>query len=111
MLALRIFLTALWLILTGYTAVVGWNHGFNLLPIFFGDIARLGWPGQFNLDFMFMLFLSALWVSWRHKFSGIGWLFALLALFGGSSFLTIYLLALSVQTKGNVKKILLGGNT
>jgi len=27
------------------------------------------WPGQFNLDFMCMLLLAGLWVSWRHRFS------------------------------------------
>jgi hypothetical protein len=106
----QMFLATLWLTLTGYTAVVISNHGLGLLPIFFGDMATMAWPGQFNLDFMFMLLLSALWVSWRHRFSVGGLGLALLALFGGASFLTVYLFVLSLQSKGNVKAILLGAH-
>ena len=108
MLVFRTFLVALWLVLSGYTAVVISNHGLGLLPVFFGDMALMAWPGQFNLDFMFMLSLSALWVSWRHQFSGTGLALGLLAFFGGASFLTVYLFVLSIQSKGNIKEILLG---
>jgi hypothetical protein len=55
-----------------------------------------------------MLTLSGLWVSWRHDFSASGMALGLLALFLGASFLTIYLLILSYQTKGNMKELLLG---
>jgi hypothetical protein len=68
----------------------------------------MAWPGQFNLDFMFMLILSALWVAWRHQFSGIGILLAVLTLLGGTLFLTTYLLILSWQFNGNMKPVLLG---
>ena len=61
MTAFRAFLVAMWLCIAVYTASVIANHGLGLLPIFFGDIAKMGWPGQFNLDFMFMLSLSGLW--------------------------------------------------
>ena len=108
MLFFRAFLIALGLILAGYTAVVVSNHGMGLLPIFFGDMAAMTWPGQFNLDFMFMLSLSALWVSWRHQFSVGGLALGLLAFFGGALFLTVYLFVLSIQTKGDMKEILLG---
>jgi hypothetical protein len=108
MLIFRTFLAVLSLILMGYTAVVVSNHGMGLIPIFFGDMAAMAWPGQFNLDFMFMLFLSALWVSWRHQFSGGGLALGLLALFGGASFLTVYLFVLSIQSRGNMKEVLLG---
>lgn len=108
MLVFRTFLVALWLVLSGYTAVVISNHGLGLLPVFFGDMALMAWPGQFNLDFMFMLSLSALWVSWRHQFSGGGLALGLLAFFGGASFLTVYLFVLSIQSKGNIKELLLG---
>ncbi len=111
MLIFRAFLTVLWLILMAYTAVVVSNQGVGLLPVFFGDIATMAWPGQFNLDFMFMLMLSALWVSWRHQFSGGGLALGLLALFGGASFLTVYLFVLSIQSKGNMKEVLLGART
>lgn len=108
MTAFRILLIILLTILIGYTGVVIANHGLGLLDIFFGDMAVMGWPGQFNLDFMFMLILSALWVAWRHQFSAIGILLSVLALFGGSLFLTTYLLILSWQSNGNMKQVLLG---
>ena len=47
-------------------------------------MATMGWPGQFNLDFMCMLTLSGLWVAWRHHFSGAGIALGLLAFFGGA---------------------------
>ena len=108
MTAFRILLIAVFAILVGYTGVVIANHGMGLINIFFGDMAAMGWPGQFNLDFMFMLTLSALWVAWRHQFSIAGLLLGLLALFGGSLFLSTYLLALSWLTRGDLKQMLLG---
>lgn len=110
MILFRIFLGALWLALSVYTAVVVSNYGMDLLPIFFGDILAMTWPGQFNLDFMFMLALSALWVSWRHQFSLGGLALGFLAFIGGASFLTVYLLILSYQSEGNMKKVLLGSH-
>jgi len=107
----RAYLVVLWLILTGYTAAVIAQHGMGLLPVFFGDMAAMTWPGQFNLDFMFMLSLSALWVAWRHRFSAPGLALAVLAFFGGASFLTVYLLVLSVRSKGDVKSVLLGNQS
>jgi hypothetical protein len=104
----RLLLIAIWVVIAVYTGIVIANHGLNLLPIFFGDIAKMAWPGQFNLDFLCMLILSATWVSWRHNFSGAGMGLGLLALFGGASFLSVYLFILSVQNKGNVAAILLG---
>jgi hypothetical protein len=106
--AFRVLLIILCLTIASYTGIVIANHGLNLLPIFFGDMATLTWPGQFNLDFMCMLTLSGLWVSWRHHFSLSGLALGLLAFFLGASFLTIYLLILSYQAKGNMKELLLG---
>lgn len=91
-----------------YTAVVIANHGPNLFPAFFGDMAAMGWAGQFNLDFMFMLSLSALWVAWRHGFSTSGLAFAFLAAMLGSAFLSVYLLVVSFQVKGDVRALMLG---
>src|SRR3546814_16446526 len=67
----RTLLVILWLALAAYTAVVISRHGLGLLPIFFGDMAKLGWPGQFNLDFLSFLILSALWTAWRNGFTAI----------------------------------------
>jgi hypothetical protein len=106
--AFRALLIVLWAIIVGYTAMVIANHGVGLLNVFFGDMAAMGWPGQFNLDFMFMLTLSALWVGWRHQFSGAGLVLGVLALFGGSLFLTTYLFIVTGQANGDVREVLLG---
>ena len=108
MTAFRIFLATIFIVIGAYTFIVGANHGYGLFTVFFGDMAAMGWPGQFNLDFMCMLALSALWVSWRHQFSGVGLLLGLLAFLGGASFLSIYLFVVAGQTKGNAKELLLG---
>jgi hypothetical protein len=98
----------LWVILAGYTAIVIANHGMGLLKVFFGDMAAMGWPGQFNLDFMFLLLLSAIWVAWRHQFSSAGLLLGALAVACGSLFLTAYLFVVIGQARGNLKEVLLG---
>ncbi len=108
MTAFRVLLIAMLAILVGYTGVVIANHGMGLINIFFGDMAAMGWAGQFNLDFMFMLTLSALWVAWRHQFSIAGLLLGLLAFFGGSLFLSTYLLVLSWLTRGDLRQMLVG---
>ena len=108
MTAFRVLLIAIFAIVLGYTGVVIANHGMGLINIFFGDMAAMGWPGQFNLDFLFMLTLSAIWVAWRHQFSIAGLLLGLLAFFGGSLFLSTYLLVLSWLTRGDLKQILVG---
>jgi len=56
--AFRIFLMGIFITISGYTAVVVSNHGMGLLQVFFRDMAKMGWPGQFNLDFMCLLMLS-----------------------------------------------------
>ncbi len=104
----RALLAVLLIVLCGYTAVVISNHGLNILPIFFGDIAKMGWPGQFNVDFSGFLILSALWTAWRHHFSLLGLALSVVALFGGMSFLTVYLLVASYHVKGDMKALLLG---
>lgn len=104
----RALLIVLWVILAGYTAIVIANHGMGLLKVFFGDMAAMGWPGQFNLDFMFLLLLSAIWVAWRHQFSSAGLLLGVLAVVGGSLFLTAYLFVVIGQARGNLKEVLLG---
>lgn len=106
--AFRAYLLFLIIALGAYTLVVGSNHGWNLLPVFFGNIAAMDWQGQFNADFMTFLSLSALWVAWRHQFSAGGLLLGLVAFFGGMMFLAPYLIWASVQAKGSVPSLLLG---
>jgi hypothetical protein len=104
----RLFLAICLIAIVAYTSATIANHGWNLLPVFFGDMAKMGWAGQFNLDFMTMLALSAIWVAWRHQFSAGGLALSVLAFFGGMMFLSIYLLVHSHRTRGDVKVLLLG---
>lgn len=108
MLALRVLLCLMLVVVGAYTAVVIGRHGLDLFSVFFGDMARMGWAGQFNLDFMGMLLLAALWVAWRHRFSAAGLALALLAFFGGTPFLCVYLLVESARAGGDVHALLLG---
>lgn len=95
-------------VVLAYTGVVIAGHGLDLFPVFFGDLARLGWAGQFNLDFLCMLALSAGWVAWRHRFSPGGLALAFMAFLLGTLFLCCYLLTESVRGRGDVRALLLG---
>ncbi len=106
--AFRVYLTIIVACLGTYTMVVGLNHGWNLLPVFFADIAAMGWPGQFNFDFMSFLSLSGLWLAWRHQFSAGGPALGVLGFFGGMMVLAPYLFFASFKVNGDVKLLLLG---
>lgn len=108
MTAFRAWLIVIFVSIAAYTAIVVAAYGMNLFPYFFGDMAKLGWPGQFNLDFLFMLSLSGLWVAWRHAFSGAGIALGLLAFFGGAFFLSAYLLFALRDARGDTRVLLLG---
>ncbi|MFO7715139.1 hypothetical protein [Desulfosarcina sp.] len=106
--AFQILLGILTTGIIGYTGIVIFNHGWNLLPIFFGDMAAMTWPGQFNLDFMCFLILSGLWLAWRHHFTLGGLALGVLGFFGGIMVLAPYLLFASFKTNGDTKILLLG---
>ena len=104
----RVLLVVLFTCVVAYTAVVVADHGFGLFPIFFGDIAKMGWPGQFNVDFSSFLVLSGFWLAWRNQFSAAGIALGVLGFFGGAPVLTAYLFFASLRAKGDVKELLLG---
>ncbi len=108
MTGLRLLLAAILATVTLYTVPVALQHGINLFPFFFGDIAAMGWPGQFNVDFLGFLTLSAVWTAWRNRFTGTGMGLGVLAFFFGAPFLTTYLLFLSYRTNGDIPAMLLG---
>jgi hypothetical protein len=110
MVILRILIAAIFAYLAIYTAIVISNHGWNLFPVFFGDMASMGWPGQFNSDFMGFLILSAAWLAWRNEFTPIGWLLAVCGFFGGIMFLAPYLFVMSYKCEGSMSKLLLGNS-
>ena len=105
-----LLLMVLWGALAFYTGRVIIEHGWNLFPIFFGDMGSWTWAGQFNLDFMMMLFLSASWTAWRNKFSVTGLLLAVAAFLGGAGFLLPYLTYLGWKHQGDTADVLLGDN-
>jgi len=109
--AFRMYLVIIIVCLGTYTVIVGLNHGWNLMPIFFRDIAAMTWPGQFNSDFMGFLTLSGLWLAWRHRFSPGGialGILGILGIFGGMMVLAPYLFFASIGAKGDVKLLMLG---
>lgn len=106
--AFRIYLALLFLVIAAYTTVVIANHGTGLFAVFFGDMAKMGWPGQFNLDFMAMLSLSGLWLAWRNHFSPLGLGLGVLGFLGGAPVLSAYLIFASVQANGDMREVLLG---
>ena len=104
----RIFLGACLLSILIYTGVTIHAHGWDLLSIFFGDMATMTWPGQFNFDFFTFLLLSGLWTAWRNNFTLGGLALGLIAVFGGMLFLSIYLIILSYRHRGNISEMMLG---
>lgn len=105
---LRAISVILFVCIAIYTGIVVNNHGANLLPVFFGDLFAMGWSGQFNLDFMFYLLLSALWIAWRHHFSPGGIVLGLVASVGGMLFFAVYLFFTVGNAQGDMKVLLLG---
>ena len=104
----RLFLIVCLIAIIAYTSVTIANHGLNLLPIFFGDMAEMAWPGQFNLDFFTFLLLSGVWVAWRNHFTPTALAVAVVAVLGGMLFLSAYLLFLIARTNGDIRVIMLG---
>ena len=104
----RGFLLIVFVSILIYTGITISNHGLNLLPVFFGDMKAMAWPGQFNFDFMMFLALSALWTAWRNGFSAKGLGLAVFAFFGGMLFLSAYLFVLTFKADGSLLHVMVG---
>ena len=104
----RIFMAILFVSIVAYTAVTISNHGWNLVPVCFGDMKALAWPGPVNFDIRGCLLLTGFWVAWRHHFSIGGLGLGLLAVFGGIMFLSAYLFVASLGSNGSVQALLMG---
>ena len=104
----KALLVFMFLGLAAYTGFAVMNDGINLISPFLRDITSLGWPGQFNADFLTYLWLSALWIAWRHKFSAAGIVMALFASVAGILFFSVYLLVSLAKADGDVVRLLLG---
>ena len=102
--------SVLWIMFCGlavYTAAVVIAEGPDLVSVFLGDIFAMNWSGQFNLDFLCYLVLSAFWVAWRHGFSGGGLALAAVASVGGVLFFAPYLLIQSARV-ASIRELVLG---
>jgi hypothetical protein len=44
--AFRILLVMMIIGILSYTGIAGYNHGWDLLPVFFGDMTAMTWSGQ-----------------------------------------------------------------
>ncbi|MDA0267158.1 MAG: hypothetical protein O2890_03945 [Cyanobacteria bacterium] len=106
--AFRTLLIVMFVGIVAYTLIVGVTQGWNLIPVFFGDLAAMTWPGQFNFDFTCFLVLSGLWIAWRHQFSPGGVALGLIATVGGILVVAPYLLLATFQASGDMPVLLLG---
>lgn len=102
----RVYLLLVFVAVLVYTFKTAQNYTWNLFPVFFSDLVKMNWSGQFNFDFLCFLSFSGLWVSWRNRFSIPGIVLGLIAFVGGTMFLAPYLIYLSVKTKGNIWEVL-----
>ena len=94
--------------LAGYTALVMAEHGWNFAPHYFAGLARIDWPGQFDLDFTILIVLAAAWIVWRNHAGAASIVLAVLLVPFVSMLLTAYLLYLSWRERGDVVRMLIG---
>jgi len=106
--AFRALLVGMTLALVAYTAIALSHEGWNLFAIFFADVAKAKWAGQFDLDFLCYLLLSGSWIAWRHRFTPAGIGLGLLGAIGGTLVFAPYLLVESLRAKGDMRALLLG---
>lgn len=91
-----------------YTVITIQTDGIDFFARFQEFATSLTWMGQFTLDFQCYLLLSALWISWRNKFSTHSIFLAIVAMILGIIVFAPYLLYLINKEKGNMKAILIG---
>lgn len=109
MLAFRLLLSTVVVVVGVYTVPVVVDDGLGaLFPTFFGDIAAVHWPGQFNLDFFCFLIFSGTWIAWRHRFSAGGIALGIGGVFLGAPYLGIYLLVQASRVGDDAAVLLLG---
>jgi hypothetical protein len=77
--------------------------------VFIGDFLH-PWRAQFNTDFMLHLFVIAAWMFYRSRTWWGGVICAIVEINFGALFLLAYLLAVSINAKGDGRRILLGSH-
>jgi hypothetical protein len=103
--AILLIQTAVLLVYTGLTIQ---REGANFISAFISNVLQVGWSGQFNLDFACYLVLSGLWVMWRNQFNSKGIVLGLAAMILGIVVFAPYVLYLLFETKGDLKRVLVG---
>ena len=91
-----------------YTVIAIQNDGANFLVRAQEFTTSMTWMGQFALDFLCYLILSALWVAWRNKFSTNSIVIAMVAMILGIIVFAPYLLYSIFKEKGDLKRVLIG---
>jgi magnesium-transporting ATPase (P-type) len=91
-----------------YTLFTFRNEGVNLFQVFFYNITAVNWNGQFNIDFLSYLMLSASWIMWRNKFSSNSIFLGISAMVIGIIIFAPYIVYLLKKEKGDFKKVLIG---
>lgn len=104
----RLLLIAIIVTVGVFTIMVVGQQGPNFLTPFFTDILKVGWAGQFNMDFASLLIMCSVWLMWRHHFSPLGLLFGVVIFVGGAPFLSGYLLIVMAKGKPDMTELLLG---
>ncbi len=112
----RAYVAILFVTIATYTAIVMSTHGADFVPEFIAAVTAMTWTGQFNMDFMIYLGISAIWIAWRHQFTPAGLVLAFFGLVGGALFFLPYLFIVAGKANGNAALLLLGpdrtrGNT
>lgn len=108
MTSFRIVLGVLFAVNAAYTVSVGANHGWNLIDVFLSEVAQMRWQGQFLVDFSSYLLLSGLWVAWRGGFSAGAIMLGVAAACLGILFTSLYVIYLTLRTRGDSRQLLLG---
>jgi hypothetical protein len=75
--------------------------------VFISDFGH-PWRAQFNTDFTLHLLLMAAWMIYRSKNWVVGVVCAVLTMNLGGMFTLAYVLVVSIQAKGDIRKLLLG---
>ena len=111
MLAFRISLLviAIWTNVTAFIAI--YHQGWNLFAVVATDLNSVTWNAQFDADLLSYIFLTGVWLAWRHKFTAPAIAFGFIGGLLGNAFLAPYLLYLSFKTKGNFRQMILGENS
>lgn len=104
----QILLILIWIVLLIFTIRAFSEMGVMQAAATFYTDLKYGWRAQLNFDFQVYLILVALWIFYREKNFSMKFIFSLLELIAGNLFFIPYLMYTIYNSKGDIKKILLG---